>query len=111
MSTPRLSLSLSSFYKEMADRHWFATGRPTAQDSVNTWNNYVKLFGLLAAGTDVMMTCNEQWAFDAVHEFVYSFQGFCQFRADPSRCSADDLEVRNQARVSFAVHSEKSAGN
>ena len=95
----------------MADRHWFATGRPTAQDSVNTWNNYVKLFGLLAAGTDVMMTCNEQWAFDEVHEFVYSFQGFCQFRADPSRCSADDLEVRNQARVSFAVHSEKSAGN
>jgi translation initiation factor 3 subunit L len=77
----------------MVDRHWFANGRPVAQDSVLCWNNYCKLFDLLLKEENVQMAINEQWAFDLINEFVYSFQGFAQVRSDPTRADALDLEV------------------
>lgn len=87
------------FYKEMADRHFFANGRPTAQDSVDAWANYCKLFDMVVANANggaaspSHMVANEQWAFDVVHEFVYSFQGFAQYRADVSRRDPEDMAV------------------
>jgi translation initiation factor 3 subunit L len=84
------------FYKEMVDRHFFSTGRPSAQDSVVVWNNYCTLFDSLLNEDKVDMIMNEQWAFDLIHEFIYSFQGFSQFRSDPTRPDEDDLEVLRQ---------------
>lgn len=48
---------------------------------------------MLLGDEKVDMIINEQWAFDLIHEFIYSFQGFSQLRSDPTRPDEQDLEV------------------
>jgi len=93
------------FYKEMADRHLFASGRPSAMDRITTWNNYCALLDQVIACGDTELVLNEQWAFDLIHEFVYSFQGFAQFRADLARRDQDgDLQVLADHPDAWSVH-------
>eukprot|EP00613_Pedinella_sp_CCMP2098_P024967 CAMPEP_0171702482 /NCGR_PEP_ID=MMETSP0991-20121206/11617_1 /TAXON_ID=483369 /ORGANISM="non described non described, Strain CCMP2098" /LENGTH=616 /DNA_ID=CAMNT_0012291823 /DNA_START=25 /DNA_END=1875 /DNA_ORIENTATION=- len=107
------------FYKEMADRHFFANGRPTAKDSVDAWNNYCTLFEIVIAQSDLGMTINEQWAFEVIHEFVYSFQGFCQYRGDLSRRDPDDVatlrsmhpDVWSVSKVASILHKVIACSN
>ena len=82
-----------SFYREMTFRHLFSAGRPVAQDMVDAWNNYCSLFDFVTGEQDIDMMINEQWAFDIIHEFVYQFQSFCQFRSDLTRRSPEDIAV------------------
>jgi translation initiation factor 3 subunit L len=82
-----------SFYTEMTYRHLFSNGRPVAQDMIDAWSNYCVLFNFIIEAQDVDMLINEQWAFDIIHEFVYQFQSFCQFRSDLTRRSAEDIAV------------------
>ena len=81
------------FYKEMTDRHLAASSHRPPQDIIDSWANYCALFDFVIAVKDVGITISEQWAFDVVHEFVYGFQSFCQFRSDLSRRDGRDLEV------------------
>ena len=69
------------FYKEMTVRHLFTKLKPQLSDFLESWNNYNKLFDYILNSQeriDVMLTM--QWVNDIIQEFVYQFQGFCQYR-------------------------------
>lgn len=78
-----------AFYRELTHRHWHAVSRPTLRDRMEGWDVYRELFDelLMVAEDDAFTTSGQaklfilpDWAFDILHEFVYQFQGFCQFR-------------------------------
>jgi len=81
-----------AFYSELTIRHLHSTTRPQVRDLIEGWHVYCTLFDLLlseapetsatgsASTTNGKVFITPEWAFDIVHEFVYQFQGFCQFR-------------------------------
>lgn len=76
-----------AFYRELTHRHWHAVSRPSLRDRMEGWDVYRELFDeLLEGAEDDSMSSQAklfvlpEWAFDILHEFVYQFQGFCQFR-------------------------------
>ena len=99
--------------------------RPNVNDRIEGWHAYRELFDLLlseapedgAEGKNVNLFLIPEWCFDILHEFLYQFQGFCQFRTatycaaaktadEPEKRSAnvsDALEVLGQNRDAWAV--------
>jgi len=78
-----------AFYRELTHRHWHAVSRPTLRDRMEGWDVYRELFDELleTAESDASPSTTQaklfiipEWTFDILHEFVYQFQGFCQFR-------------------------------
>ncbi|GMI19799.1 hypothetical protein TrCOL_g2260 [Triparma columacea] len=74
-----------AFYSELVLRHTFTSLRPTLSDKISSWSTYVALFEAVLTsdpksseeGTFMILP---EWAFEVCHEFVYQFQGFCQYR-------------------------------
>ncbi|KAJ8600667.1 hypothetical protein CTAYLR_007435 [Chrysophaeum taylorii] len=90
-----------TIYTEMAYRHLFAKLKPSLEDRLRAWENYCALFdGLLRAG-DVETTLTPQWIFDILHEFVYQFQSFCQYRTMPR--TIDERQVLEANRSAWSV--------
>ena len=58
----------------------FAKLKTNLDDKLNAWNNYCELFEFVLASEDASLELTAQWVFDVLHEFVYQFQSFCQFR-------------------------------
>lgn len=61
--------------------------RPTLRDRIEGWDVYRELFDELLetaesdlTSTQAKLFVNPDWVFDILGEFVYQFQGFCQFR-------------------------------
>jgi len=76
-----------AFYRELTHRHWHAVSRPSLRERMEGWDVYRELFDELLEGAEEDSTSSQpklfilpEWAFDILHEFVYQFQGFCQFR-------------------------------
>jgi len=87
-----------ALYRELTLRHHHSISRPTVNDRVDGWHAYRTLFDLLLAesttATDDVNAATSsaptgegnplyllpEWTFDLLNEFVYQFQGFCQFR-------------------------------
>jgi len=76
-----------AIYKELTLRHLHSITRPSVHDRVHGWKVYQNLFDLLIAEGDndnsagfAPLFLLPDWAFDMLHEFLYQFQGFCQFR-------------------------------
>lgn len=77
-----------AFYRELIHRHWHAVSRPTLRDRMEGWDVYRELFDELLETAESDVGSDEppklfiipEWTFDILHEFVYQFQGFCQFR-------------------------------
>ncbi|CAM9213116.1 unnamed protein product [Heterosigma akashiwo] len=95
-----------AFYSELRCRHLFATLKITVADRLEAWSHYCELFDALLeaeGGDDLLVTA--QWAFDIVHEFVYQFQSFCQFRCQVDRRSEADLAALREAGGAWAVQS------
>lgn len=68
-----------SLYRELTHRHWHAVSRITLRDRMEGWQVYRELFEeILQEEPNFYIT--PEWAFDILNEFVYQFQGFCQFR-------------------------------
>lgn len=74
-----------ALYKELTLRHLHSVTRPAPKDRVEGWRVYCQLFDIIlkhreeTAAKDAIYLLPE-WIFDILHEFVYQFQGFCQFR-------------------------------
>jgi translation initiation factor 3 subunit L len=93
------------FYNEMASRHLFTKqkrGVISLDDYIDSWHNYREIFDHVLSQrneTDTI-TLTPQWAYDIVQEFVYQFQGFCQYRAQAAGRKDDELEeLRQQSDV------------
>lgn len=113
----------------MTTRHLHSVTRIQVTDRIEGWHVYRTLFDLLLAEAN-----NEQassspnaapslyilptWAFDILHEFVYQFQGFCQYRTQtaanaakasagsgksPSNHIMESLDVLSKNRDAWAV--------
>lgn len=78
-----------AFYREVTHRHFHNTiSRPTVGARIEGWNVYKELFDeiLLDAEEKSQQTRGSffvlpEWCFDILHEFVYQFQGYCQFKS------------------------------
>lgn len=68
-------------YRELTHRHWTAVSRPTLRDRMEGWQVYRELFEEILEADDPNYYLMPAWIFDILHEFVYQFQGFCQFRS------------------------------
>jgi translation initiation factor 3 subunit L len=76
-----------SLYKELTLRHLHSIARPSPKDRVEGWHVYCALFDSILKNASEAESSPEkiiyllpEWIFDVLHEFVYQFQGFCQFR-------------------------------
>lgn len=82
-----------SLYNELALRHYQSIKRPSVRDRIEGWHIYRQLFDFIldeaaAASKDTTTGTTggatlyliPEWCFDILHEFLYQFQGFCQFR-------------------------------
>ncbi|KAL7528838.1 hypothetical protein ACHAXR_006177 [Thalassiosira sp. AJA248-18] len=116
-----------ALYHELTLRHLQSVKRPTVRDRIEGWHAYRQLFDLILAeapSTEADANPREtlylipEWCFDILHEFLYQFQGFCQFRTttyaaaakvaddpdkSPASHTADALDVLGQHRDVWAV--------
>lgn len=75
-----------AIYKEFTLRHLHSISRPNGRDRVEGWKVYEDLFGKLIEESEADSPMGDalfllpEWTFDILHEFLYQFQGFCQFR-------------------------------
>mmetsp|Transcript_19214 Transcript_19214/g.60432 ORF Transcript_19214/g.60432 Transcript_19214/m.60432 type:complete len:526 (+) Transcript_19214:62-1639(+) len=90
-----------SFYTEMAYRHLFARLKPSLEDRLLAWRNYCELFDGVLRLTDTETTLTPQWIFDVLHEFVYQFQSFCQYRTTPR--SFEERDVLSSHRDAWST--------
>lgn len=68
-----------ALYRELTHRHWHAVSRINIRDRMEGWQVYRELFEeILQEEPNFYIT--PEWSFDILNEFVYQFQGFCQFR-------------------------------
>lgn len=84
----KVLIPLSPF-REMAMRHVTTKLKPQVADHINSWRNYVKLFETVLTAKEEDLSISTQWAYDIVQEFVYQFQGFCQYRSQISNQSSN----------------------
>ncbi|KAH8086250.1 hypothetical protein JL720_7455 [Aureococcus anophagefferens] len=80
-------------YRELMFRHMFAKLKTTLEDRLAAWANYRALFDFVLAGDDAATELSSQWVFDILHEFVYQFQSFCQYRTQNSGRSAEERSL------------------
>ena len=83
-----------ALYNELTLRHLQSVKRPNVRDRIEGWHAYRTLFDLIldeapveggeTKGRDSLFLIPE-WCFDILHEFLYQFQGFCQFRVSAFR--------------------------
>jgi translation initiation factor 3 subunit L len=52
-----------------------------AADFVDSWTTYSQLFDFIRSVEDNELMLTPQWVYDIVQEYVYQFQGFCQYRS------------------------------
>ncbi|KAL9186285.1 hypothetical protein ACHAXT_005523 [Thalassiosira profunda] len=108
-----------ALYNELTLRHLQSVKRPSVRDRIEGWHAYKELFDLIleeageGGGLETLYLIPE-WCFDVLHEFLYQFQGFCQFRTatyssaaraggEPSGHVAEALEVLGENRDAWAV--------
>ena len=123
-----------ALYRELTHRHLHSVTRIQVTDRIDGWHVYRNLFDLLlleapspedAAKAETKGPSSLSslyilpvWAFDILHEFVYQFQGFCQFRTQttanyaklsttpgksPSSHVMESLDVLSKNRDAWAV--------
>jgi translation initiation factor 3 subunit L len=80
-------------YNELALRHYQSIKRPSVRDRIEGWHAYRRLFDFILEEAPPKSSKGgeppnhretlyliPEWCFDILHEFLYQFQGFCQFR-------------------------------
>jgi len=110
-----------ALYNELTLRHLQSVKRPSVRDRVEGWHAYRELFDLIIGEANqerVTLYLIPEWCFDVLYEFLYQFQGFCQFRTatyssaakvaddpdkDPPAHVSDAIEVLKENRDAWAV--------
>jgi len=90
-------------YTEMMYRHKFAKLKTSLGDRLAAWDNYCALFDHVLGGQDLETELTAQWVFDVLHEFVYQFQSFCQYRTQNAGRSAEDRVTLEAADAAWSA--------
>lgn len=101
----------------MTIRHVTTKLKPQLADHIASWSNYVKLFDFILKSRPGDLCITTQWIYDITQEFVYQFQGFCQFRCQVGHHSAEVLktleanrDIWNLGRVNGILRGLMAAG-
>ncbi|GMR35261.1 hypothetical protein PMAYCL1PPCAC_05456 [Pristionchus mayeri] len=82
-------------YKELYYRQLYARNQrgPSLTHRYESFMNYQDLFSeVLNAKEPITLALPNIWLWDIVDEFVYQFQAFCLFKANPSKRILDDID-------------------
>ncbi|KAF8360469.1 eif-3.L [Pristionchus pacificus] len=82
-------------YKELYYRQLYARNQrgPSLTHRYESFMNYQDLFSeVLNAKEPLKLALPNIWLWDIVDEFVYQFQAFCLFKANPSKRILDDID-------------------
>ncbi|MFH4979996.1 hypothetical protein AB6A40_006705 [Gnathostoma spinigerum] len=83
-------------YKELYFRHVYTRmpRGPTLSHRYDSYQNYQNLFCeiLTCADKPLPLQLPNVWLWDIINEFVYQFQAFCLYKANPGKRSPEDSE-------------------
>lgn len=83
-------------YKELYFRDLYTrTNRPTLNHRYESYMNYQELFSEILTQdnqTPINLKLPEVWLWDIIDEFVYQFQAFCLYKANPTKRTVEELE-------------------
>ena len=83
-----------TFYNEVRARHLFTKlKKQHLPDFIESWNNYSKVFDCILAPAGPNISLTTQWIHDIIVEFIYQFQGFCQYRCQFKKISSEEIKV------------------
>lgn len=95
-----------TLYRELFFRHVYAKLQPTIDDRFQSYENICELFNyLLNSESPIEMDLPIQWLWDMLDEFVYQFQSFVQWRAQPKNKQEDELEMLAEAQSVWSCYS------
>jgi translation initiation factor 3 subunit L len=83
-------------YRELYYRHIFQKLSPSLEDRIAAFNNYVALFDVLLkqqVGADEFCDLPSVWLWDLTDEFIYQFQAFQAYRAQPKSLTGEELNI------------------
>ncbi|CAL2034972.1 unnamed protein product [Caenorhabditis brenneri] len=82
-------------YKELFYRQLYARNArgPLLVHRYESFMNYQELFSELLSSKDpIPLSLPNVWLWDIIDEFVYQFQAFCLYKANPGKRNADEVE-------------------
>uniref|UniRef100_A0A1I7T865 Eukaryotic translation initiation factor 3 subunit L n=1 Tax=Caenorhabditis tropicalis TaxID=1561998 RepID=A0A1I7T865_9PELO len=82
-------------YKELYYRQIYARANrgPYLVHRYESFMNYQELFSELLTSKDPLpLSLPNSWIWDIIDEFVYQFQSFCLYKANPSKRNIDEVE-------------------
>lgn len=95
-----------TLYRELYFRHVYAKLQPTIDDRFQSYENICELFNyLLNSEGPVPLDLPIQWLWDMLDEFVYQFQSFAQWRANPKNKSEEELDMLAEAQQVWSCYS------
>ncbi|ORX35718.1 eukaryotic translation initiation factor 3 subunit 6 [Kockovaella imperatae] len=95
-----------TLYRELYFRHVYAKLQPTIDDRFQSYENICELFNyLLNSEGPVPLDLPIQWLWDMLDEFVYQFQSFAQWRANPKNKNEEELEMLAEAPQIWSCYS------
>uniref|UniRef100_A0A7S1XB54 Eukaryotic translation initiation factor 3 subunit L n=1 Tax=Compsopogon caeruleus TaxID=31354 RepID=A0A7S1XB54_9RHOD len=80
------------FYRELCYRQIYASSiQPTLDQRVGAWENYCDLFNAFLNDELFDVCLPASWLWDAVDEFVYQFEAWCNYRSKLKNKDEDDI--------------------
>ncbi|KAK6737500.1 hypothetical protein RB195_019917 [Necator americanus] len=82
-------------YKELYYRQVYARNQrgPSLSHRFESFMNYQDLFSeILSSKEPVSLALPNVWLWDIIDEFVYQFQAFCLYKANPGKRSVDEVD-------------------
>lgn len=86
----------------MTLRH-FVKSKPSVTDHLEAWSNYTGIFEFLLQMKFPEVAVSAQWANDIVQEFVYHFQDFCQYRAQVSARTEEEIARMQACKTAWSL--------
>ncbi len=103
-------------------RHVYAKLQPTIDDRFQSYENICELFNYLLSESILLVISLQclreadsegpvpldlpiQWLWDMLDEFVYQFQSFAQWRANPKNKSDEELDMLAEAQQIWSCYS------
>jgi len=87
-------------YKELYYRHVYAKLKPSTEDRIASWNNYVELFEVvLDPSIEIQdrLSLPSSWLWDMIDEFIYQYESFAHFRCKLKGKGEDDIAALKAA--------------
>eukprot|EP00741_Cyanophora_paradoxa_P024419 tig00022075_g23578.t1 len=91
-------------YRELYFRHIYARLTPTIQHRFESWENYCQLMQFFLNSNGLEFDLPAQWIWDMIDEYIYQFQSFCQYRANPKHKTEEEIELLKQNPQVWSVH-------